>query len=51
MLTMAIKDGAGGVGGVLQALNKGHGIFTAEDELTMKRACTEALGVVGATAS
>ena len=49
MLTMAIKDGDGEVVGVLQALNKAEGIFTSEDELAMKNACAEALGVIGAT--
>ena len=47
LLTMAIKDAAGEVVGVLQALNKAEGIFTSEDELTMKNACAEALGVIG----
>ena len=49
MLTMAIKDGAGDVVGVLQALNKLDGIFTPDDELAMKNAATEALGVIGAS--
>jgi GAF domain-containing protein len=51
MLTMAIKDAAGEVVGVLQALNKLDGIFTAEDELAMKNACADGLGVIGTTAS
>lgn len=51
MLTMAIKTGAGDVVGVLQALNKNEGIFTSEDELAMKNACAEALGVIGAPAA
>jgi adenylate cyclase len=50
MLTMAIKDGEGQVVGVLQALNKAEGIFTSDDELAMKNACAEGLGVIGATA-
>ena len=49
MLTMAIKDGAGEVVGVLQALNKADGIFTADDELAMKKACADGLGVIGAS--
>lgn len=47
LLTMAIRNGEGDVVGVLQALNKVAGIFTPEDEETMKRFCAEALGVIG----
>lgn len=48
MLTMAIRDGDGSVVGVLQALNKLGGIFTAQDEATMDRFSADALGVLAA---
>ncbi len=46
MLTMAIRDGSGSVVGVLQALNKVEGIFTAQDEATMERFSREAFETI-----
>lgn len=48
LLTMAVRDAAGAVVGVLQALNKqGDGLFSADDESTMQRYAEEARALIG----
>lgn len=46
LLTMAIRDADHEILGVLQALNKIGGDFTAADEETMARYCGDGLGVI-----
>lgn len=48
LLTMAIRGRDRQVIGVLQALNKVSGPFSAEDEATMQRYCDEAAQVIAA---
>ena len=48
MLTMAVREADGKVAAVLQALNKGSGLFTPEDEAVMARFCQEAMKVIQA---
>ena len=48
MLTMAIRNEKRRVLGVFQALNKTTGLFTPEDEQTLKRFCDEALALITA---
>ena len=48
MLTMAVRETAGTVVGVLQALNKKTGLFLPNDEAVMAQFCQEAMKVIQA---